>query len=133
LVQWNSSTSAVDGFLMTLPKSTPQKAILPKSPIAKVVLQKTTLTKAISRPRPDLSRIAAVVANTAVVVVHLVGRGARPVGRWVSSALAQAARLTADLMRKRPPRFETTIAVGTFAFVVVAAVAGVLMLGDAHL
>jgi hypothetical protein len=133
LVQWNTSTSAVYGFLMTLPKSTPQKAILPKSPNAKVVLQKTTLSKAISRPRPDLSRIAAALANIAVVVGRTVRRWSVPVGRWMTEALARVGRLTADLMRKRPPRFETTIAVGTFAFVVVAVVAGVLMLGDAHL
>jgi hypothetical protein len=125
---------------MTLPKSTAQKAILPKPPLVKMVLQKSALPKAMSRPRPELSRIAEALVTTAAVVGRWIARWAATIGqwlrlaaRWSADALGRLGRLTVELMRKRPPRFETTIAVGTFAFVVVAVVAGVLMLGDAHL
>jgi hypothetical protein len=123
---------------VTLTKQTPPLSTLSKSPnpssASRSANQKagsSASTVARSNPRKELelARIQAALLGFGQGFVHVMAQ----IGHWAWANLEHQARVTNDVMHRRPPRFETSIAVGTFAFIVVAAVAGFLMLGGVRL
>jgi hypothetical protein len=123
---------------VTLTKQAPPSSTLAKSPNPSSTSRSAnpeagSTASSVARPNPrkelELARIQAALLGFGSGFVHVIAQ----IGHWAWAKLVHQARVTNDVMHRRPPRFETNIAVGTFAFIVVAAVAGFLMLGGVRL